>query len=118
MEELQRQDIEDLLQELEEESSTQASSPPDVEELLHILQSGSAALERADAAEQLGKVGTSSPRIVRALIAAYNSDPYSMVNRAAAKSLRAPVHRAYLQEHPDLMEATERALQQRPGADR
>jgi hypothetical protein len=118
MEELKPQDIEDLLQEREEGDGAQESLPQEVEELLRVLQSGSAALDRRDAAEDLGKVGTSNPRIVRVLIGAYESDPSSMVNRAAAKSLRALAHQEYLQQHPDLMEATERALQERPGADR
>jgi hypothetical protein len=117
MEELQPEDIEDLLQELEEESGAQESVPQEIEELLRVLQSGSEHLDRREAAVKLGRVETSNPRIVRALIAAYESDPYSMINRAAAKSLRAPVHQAYLQEHPDLMEATERALQQPAGSD-
>jgi hypothetical protein len=80
------------LQELEEEDSTQASPPPEVEELLHVLHSGSRHRDRADAAEQLGKVETSSPRIVRALIAAYESDPHRLVKWTAAESLCAPVH--------------------------
>ncbi len=118
MEELQPKDLEELVRELEEESGAQESLPGEVEELLRVLQSGTLYLARRDAAEQLGKVGTSSPRIVHTLIAAYESDPYSMVNRAAAESLRTHVHQEYLQEHPDLMEAAERALQKRPGADR
>ncbi len=117
MEELGPQELGDLLQELEEEYGAQESLPQEVEELLHVLQSGPP-LDRCDAAEQLGEVGTSSPQIVRALIAAYESDAYSMVNRAAAKALRVPVHQGYLKEHPDLMEATERAIKQRAGADK
>jgi hypothetical protein len=118
MEELQTQELEELVEELEGEGGADEALSPEVEELLRILQSGGAAPERRDSAEQLGKVTMSSPRIVRALVAAYESDPSSMVNRAAAKSLRAPVHQEYLQEHPDLMEAAEKALQMRPGADR
>lgn len=118
MEGLQPEDIEDLLQELEEEYGAQESLPQEVEELLHVLQSRSRHLDRLDAAERLGNVEVSNPRIVRALIAAYESDPYAMINRAAAKSLRAPVHQAYLQQHPDLMQAVETARQQRSGADR
>jgi hypothetical protein len=118
VEELKPQDIEDLLQELEEEDSTQESPPPEVEETLRVLQSGTLYLGRRDAAEQLGRVGTSSPRIIRVLRAAQESDPHPEVRRTAAKSLRAPVHEEYLEEPPDLMEATMRALQQRPGADR
>ena len=98
MEELQPQDLEDLLQELEEEDGAQESLPQEVEELLHVLQAGSEHLDRREAAERLGNVGASSPRIVRALSAAKTSDPCATVARAAAKSLRAPVHQAYMQE--------------------
>ncbi len=112
MEELQPQDLEDLSQELED--STQESVPPEVEELLDILQSGTLYLARQDAAEQLGKVGTSSTRIVRALIAAYESDSFAGVSEAAAESLRAPVHQAYMEQHPDLLKAARKALRHRP----
>jgi hypothetical protein len=117
MEGLQPQDIEDLLQETDEEEGAQEPLPPKVERLLRALQSGTQYVARSDAAEQLGKVGTSSPRIVRALLAAYESDPYRLVKWAAAQSLRAPVHQEFLQEHPDLMEATERTLWQPSGSD-
>lgn len=117
MDELRLQHIEESVQELEGQYGAQGSLPQEVEELLGVLQSGHVYLARQDAAEQLGKVGTSSPRIVRALIAAYESDAYAIVNRAAARSLHAPVHQEYLERNPDLMEATERALQQRPGAE-
>ena len=97
MEELQPQDLEDLLQELEEEEAAQESLPREVEELLHVLLSGSRHLDRRDAAERLGSVETSSPRIVRALRAACDSDRYPEVRKAAAKSLRASVHQEHLQ---------------------
>ena len=118
MEELEPQELEELVQELEGEYGTQEPLPPDVEEFLRVLQSGGAALDRRDAAEKLGEVGTSNPRIVCALIAAYESDSYSMVSRAAAESLRAPVHQEYLGQHPDLMEEVERALRQGSGVDK
>jgi hypothetical protein len=118
MEELEPQELEDLVHELKEEDGAEEMLSPEVEQLLHILESGGAALERRDAAEQLGKVETSSPRIVLALIAAYESDSYSMVSQAAAESISAPVHQAILQQYPDLMEATERACQQRRVSDR
>jgi hypothetical protein len=87
-----------------------------VEELLHILQADSAALDRQAAAEKLGNVETSHPRIVQALIAACDS-PSLLVSAVAAESLRAPVHREYVQQHPDLLEAAERALEPVPGLD-
>jgi hypothetical protein len=114
MEEMQLQDTEQPLQQLEGEYSTEDSLPPQVEELLHVLQSDGLYSARRDAAEQLGKVETSSPRIVRALIAAYESDSYAAVNRAAAQSLRSPVHQACLRRHPDLLEASDKTILQRP----
>ena len=118
MEELKPEDLEALVRELEGESSAQESPRPDIDQLLGVLQSGTVYSARRDAAEQLGEVGTSSPRIVRALVAAYESDSYATVSQAAARSLRAPVHQEYLREDPDLMEVVEKALEQRPGSER
>lgn len=115
MEKLHPQELEALVQELAEDSGAQESPPPEVEELLQILQSGSLYLARQDAAKQLGSMTTSHPRIVRALISAYESDPYPEVRRAAAASLRAPAHQEYLQQYPDLMEAIGRAHEQHRG---
>jgi hypothetical protein len=55
-------------------------------------------------------VRTSSPRIVQALIKACESSSV-FVSRAAAKSLRAPVHQECLQQHPKLAAAAASALQ-------
>lgn len=46
---------------------------------------------------------------------ACESDPDPEVRRAAAQSLRGPVHPVYLGQRPDLMEVTERVLKQAPG---
>jgi hypothetical protein len=113
MEELQPQDIEELLQELEEEDGVEDSLPPEVEELLQDLQPARRPTFRRRAAKQLGEVSRSSRQVVQALVTAAETDS-AAVRAAAAKSLRAPVHQEFLQQHPDLMEATERALQQRP----
>ena len=110
MEELKPDELEELVQELESESGEEETLSPEVEELLRDLQSGSSALDRMDAAQQLGEVGTSNPRIVRGLIAVYESDSYSMVSRAAAKALRAPVHQECLQQDPELAESAKKAL--------
>lgn len=97
MEELGPRELEDLVQELEGEAGALESLPQEVEDLLRVLQSSNLHSARQDAAEQLGNVGTSSDRIVRALIAACDFDRYPEVRRAAAKSLRASVHQEYLQ---------------------
>jgi tetratricopeptide (TPR) repeat protein len=97
-----RENLQEIAVEPKEEKGE--SLTPEVEELLRILQSGTLYLARRDAAEQLGKVGTSSPRIIRVLRAAQESDPYPDVRRAAAKSLQAPVHKEYLKQNPDLEE--------------
>jgi tetratricopeptide (TPR) repeat protein len=116
--EFQPKDIDELLPGLEQEYGTEESLPPEVEELLHVLQSDGQYTARRDAAEKLGRVDTSSARVVRALVAAYESDPYAAVNRAAAESLRAPVHQTYLQQYPDMAEGTGQAILQLPGSER
>jgi hypothetical protein len=117
VEELRPEDLEELVQEFEEEDGVQESLPQEVEELLRVLQSGSLYLARQNAADQLGKVGTSSSRIIRVLAAAQASDAYPEVRRAAAKALRAPVHQAYVQQHPELQETAQRAIEKVPSSD-
>jgi hypothetical protein len=71
---------------------------------------------RRRAAERLGKLSESSPRIVQYLIVAGESDSMLEVREAAMESLRAPVHQAILQEHPclhDTRSITEKAATQR-----
>ena len=114
MEELQPQDIEDLLQELEEEGGAEEPLPSEVEALLRDLQPASSFMTRLRAARLLGGISRSSRRVVRTLLTVAGTDSVSEVRAMAAESLRAPVHEQCLQEHPDLMEATERAFQQRP----
>ena len=111
MDELQPEDLEDLVRELEGESDEEEALSPEVEGLLRRLGPWSPEQTRRDAAAQLGRVGTSSLRIVQALITACES-PSDLVSRAAAKSLRAPVHQEYLQQHPELTAAAESTLQQ------
>jgi hypothetical protein len=112
MDELGPQELEELVQELERESEEEEALSPEVEALLRDLGPWSPKHTRRDAAEQLGRVGTSSPRIVQALITACES-PSELVSTAAAKSLRAPVHQECLQQHPELTEEAESAQQQR-----
>jgi hypothetical protein len=115
---LSEESIQELLQELEEEQTVERPLSPDVEEHLSVLLSGKLRLARKKAAEQLGSVGTSSPRIVQALTAACRSDTHSLVRRAAATALRAPVHQECLQNHPKLSEVAESALQDFAASDR
>jgi hypothetical protein len=117
VEELRPEDLEELVQEFEEEDGVQESLPQEVEELLRVLQSGSLYLARQNAADQLGRVGTSSSRIIRVLAAAQASDAYPEVRRAAAKALRAPVHQQYVQQHPELQETAQRAIEKFPSSD-
>ena len=115
MEELQPQELEDLVQELDGENAAEDSLPPEVEELLRVLQSSGPYHDRRSAALELGSLGISDSRIIRALTVAEASDPHPDVRRAAAGSLRAPVHKEYLQQHPDVVESAKSALQQVPG---
>ncbi len=109
MEDIQPQELEDLVHELGGENGAEESLPPDVEEFLRRLESDRLPIDQRDAAVRLGRVGSSSPRIVRALCAACESPSYSL-SIAAAEALRSPVHQEYLQQHPDLMEEVGRAL--------
>jgi hypothetical protein len=98
MEELQPEDLEELVQELEEEDRAEEISPQEVEALLRDLQADSIDTRRA-AAERLGKLTTSNPEIVQALIAAKENDAIYAVKKAAEDALRAPVHQEYLAQH-------------------
>lgn len=108
MEELRPEELEALVQELEEESEQEQAAeplPPDVEELLRVLQHGSLSLTRQQAAERLGKLDTSSPPIVQALVRAGDHDGDRQVRMAAAEALRAPVHQAVLQEQSQVRQS-------------
>lgn len=121
MEDLRLEEVEDLLEELEEEQGAIEEPPPKleerkqelqqergevelsprVEELLSLLQSSDRYYTQKNAAQELGKLETSSPRIVQALIAAIDSDAHPSVRRAAIRALRAPVHQQFLsRRHP------------------
>lgn len=115
MTELPPEELEDLVQDVEEESHTEESLPPEVEELLRTLRSGGPYLDRRSAALELGNLDTSSPRILQALAVAQASDPHPDVRRAAAGSLRAPVHQETLRRHPDAATVKESAHDQGPG---
>lgn len=115
MQEVPPKELEDLVQDLEEETHTEESLPPEVEKLLRTLQSGGPYLDRRSAALELGNLDTSSPRILQALAVAQASDPHPDVRRAAAGSLRAPVHQETLRRHPDAATVKEGAHDQGPG---
>jgi hypothetical protein len=110
MEDLQPQEIEELLPEVEEEDDWPELASSDVEGLLHVLQHGRRSDDRWDAAERLGRVEASSPRMVQALVTASESDPFPEVRRAAANSLRVPAHQAFLARESDLREAVKPVL--------
>ena len=116
MEELQPHELEELVHELGGENGARESLPPDVEHFLRRLETGRRPIDQRDAAVRLGRVGSSSPRIVRALCAACESPSYSL-SIAAAESLGAPVHQEYLHQHPDLMEEVGRALRAPAGTE-
>ena len=115
MTELPSEEVEGLVEKLGEEGRAEETLPSEVEELLRVLESNAPYLDRCSAALELGNLGTSSPRILQALTVAQVSDSHPDVRRAAAGSLRAPVHKEYLQQHPDVVESTKSALQQVPG---
>lgn len=57
---------------------------------------------RLEAARALALLETSDADVVRALVAARDSDPSYQVRQSAAEALQAPAHRAVLDHHPDL----------------
>jgi len=117
MEELEPQELEELVQELEEESSAEELLPPEVEQLLRDLQSERGYSFQLRAAKQLGEVSRSNRRVVQTLITAAETDASVAVRTRAAKALRTRVHQAVLQQHPDLKEAAEKLLEQTPGSE-
>lgn len=114
MEELQPEELEELLEELEGESEEQETLSPQVEELLQNLKPATRPMLRIRAAKQLGEITTSSRQVVQALTIAAETDSVAKVRATAAESLHAPVHQEWLQQHPELKEAAERALQPHP----
>ena len=111
MEELRPEEFDSLVQELEGESDEEESQSPEVENLLRDLQPSRLWLARLKAAEDLGELSESSPRIVQSLVTAGESDSLPSVREAAVASLRAPVHQEILREYPDLVQRTQWAMQ-------
>jgi hypothetical protein len=118
MEELKPEELEELVQELQEESEEEETLSPEVEQLLRDLQPARRFTARLRAARQLGGLGSSSRQIVHALATVAEIDDSEEVRAVAAESLCARVHQEYLREDPDLMEVVEKALEQRPGSER
>ena len=102
MEGLRPEDLEELVHELEEEHGVEEPLAPDVEQYLQDLQPENVFITRKEAVEELGRLGTSHPRIVRALIAVKVFDESYLIRTLAAESLRAPVHQEILGQQPDL----------------
>jgi hypothetical protein len=109
MEEVQTHELEELVQDLEGDAGEELL-PPEVDELLQNLKPGPRPMLRIRAAEQLGEITRSSPRVVQALVTAAETDSVARVRSTAAESLRARVHLRCLQQHPDLLEAVERVV--------
>jgi hypothetical protein len=117
MEELKPEELEELVQELQEESEEEETLSPEVEQLLRDLPFRRFTA-RLRAARQLGGLGSSSRQIVQALTTLAEIDDSDEVRAVAAESLRAPVHQEYLQEYLERKKAIDIARQQRPAARR
>ena len=117
MEELKPEELEELVQELQEESEEEETLSPEVEQLLRDLPFRPLTA-RLRAARQLGGLGSSSRQIVQALTTLAEIDDSDEVRAVAAESLRAPVHQEYLQEYLERKKAIDIALQQRLAARR
>ncbi len=112
MEELKPEELEELVQELQEESEEEETLSPEVEQLLRELQPARRFTSRLRAARQLGEVSSSSRQIVQTLVSVAETDASDEVRTVAAESLRAPVHQEYLQEYLDQKRAAESTQQQ------
>ncbi len=76
--------------------------------------------KRKSAVQELAQAAESSAPIIAALMAARESDPHADVRQAAAQALLAPVHRAFLEAHPDWADQAAAEAHQRqlmPNAD-
>jgi hypothetical protein len=76
----------------------------EMEKLIHGLKRGGLAFRRLEAAEKIGKLGQSDPRLVLALLRAKELDKSEEVRRAAAAALESPAHRKILDDDPGLVE--------------
>jgi hypothetical protein len=81
-----------------------ASLTADMEKLTDTLKRGGLAFRRLEAAEKIGKLKQSHPRLVLALLRAQEWDRAAEVRKAAAAVLKSPVHRRLLEDHPGLAE--------------
>jgi hypothetical protein len=76
----------------------------EMEKLLGALKGGGLAFRRLEAAEKIGKLGQSHPRLVLALLRVSEKDGSEEVRTAAAGALKAPVHAEILEKNPALYE--------------
>jgi hypothetical protein len=113
MEELKPEDLQELVQELQEESSLEEALPPELEQLLRDLQPARRFTARLRAARQLGEVSIGSRQIVQSLATVAELDDSDEVRAVASESLRAPVHQVYVQEYLERKKAIDVARQQR-----
>ncbi len=111
MEELGPEELEELVQELGGEAGAEEALSPEVAQLLKDLQPTRLYTSRRRAAEQLGEVNRSNREVVLALLVAGETDASADVRAAAGESLRAPVHQAVLQQHPELGERAQAVLE-------
>jgi hypothetical protein len=75
----------------------------EMEKLLQELKRGGLAFRRIEAAEKIGKLALSHPRLVEALLRAREKDVSEEVRKAAAEALKSPVHAQILKRNPGLI---------------
>ncbi|MBN2084791.1 MAG: hypothetical protein JW748_06160 [Anaerolineales bacterium] len=77
---------------------------PELEKLLQDVKRGGLAFRRIEAAQKIGGLGKSHPRLVEALLRAAETDVSEEVRKAAAGALQTPVHVEMLEKNPGLIE--------------
>jgi hypothetical protein len=90
MEEQDHQQVERLFEDLQQEYAIEEPLYPEAEKSLHELRPVKLFANRRRAAEELGQLGTSHPRIVATLVELSESDKSHFVRRLAAEVLLAP----------------------------
>ncbi|MGB7539264.1 MAG: hypothetical protein WBM17_12065 [Anaerolineales bacterium] len=76
----------------------------EMEKLLQDIKRGGLAFRRIEAAEKIGKLAQSHPRLVEALLRASQKDASGEVRKAAAEALKSTVHAQILKKNPGLIE--------------
>lgn len=89
------------------------SAAIDVEKICQELSTSGFPHVRREAAIRLGQLSFSNDEIVQALVTAVELDNKPDVKSAALQALQAPVHQAFLKDHPDFIQKASESVAKR-----